>query len=139
MEVPVPRRKRVEEYWSWVAVALFLLLTVDLLTTILAAGAVGATAEANPIVRWALSRGTPILIGVNLFALGLLVLLFYGLIRLARDAPEPYDEVVAVSFEVWIGLLVAAGLLIFANNLLVIVLHRDLVSLVAGLLDAMVF
>lgn len=129
MEVPVRRRDRLEEYWSWVAVALFLLLTVDLLTTILASGVVGAQSEANPIVRWALAHGVWYLIGVNLAALGLLAVLFYGLIRLTREAPAPYDAVVALGFEVWVGLLIALGLLIFANNLLVIVFGRDIFSI----------
>lgn len=133
MEVPVPRRRRLEEYWSWVAVALFLLLTVDLLTTIFASAEIGASGEANPVVRWALESGPAYLIGVNLLALVILGLLFYGLIRLSREAPEPYDDMVALSFEIWIGLLVAVGLLVFANNLLVIVYHRDLFSLVFGL------
>lgn len=132
MEVPVARQNRVDEYWSWIAVALFLLLTVDLLTTMMAAGVSGVHAEVNPIVRWALLRGTPYLVAVNLVALFLLVVLFYGLLRLIRETPEPYDDVVAVSFEVWVGLLVASGLLVFANNLLVIVYHRDVFSLLTA-------
>lgn len=134
MQVPVARRDRLEEYWSWVAVALFLLLTVDLLTTIFAAGVIGAHAEVNPIVRWAWGKGLPYLIGVNLLALVLLVVLFYGLIRLTREAQPPYDYVIAVSFEVWVGLLIAGGLLIFANNLTVIVFRQDIFSLLSGLM-----
>ncbi|MFB6267145.1 MAG: hypothetical protein ABEI31_05765 [Halodesulfurarchaeum sp.] len=136
MEVPVPRSRRLEEYWSWVAVALFLLLTVDLLTTMFAAHVVGAGAEANPLVRWAMEQGGILmLLGLNLAALALLVLLFYGLIRLTREAPAPYDDVVALGFEVWIGLLVAMGLLIFANNLLVIVHGEDIFSLLSVLIS----
>lgn len=133
MEVPVPRRDRQEEYWSWVAVALFLLLTLDLLTTIIAAGIVGSQAEVNPIVQWAWGQGLPALIVVNLVALVLLVILFYGLIRLTGEAPEPYNEMISISFEIWMGLLIAGGLLLFANNLLVIVVRRDLFSLLSGL------
>ncbi len=40
-----------EEYWDWVAVALFLLVTVDMLTTMFAAAALGPVAEANPLMR----------------------------------------------------------------------------------------
>lgn len=133
MEVPVPEHQRLDEYWSWVTVALFLLLTVDLLTTLFASGVSGVQAEANPIVRWALVNGTVYLVAVNLGALLVLAVLFYGLIRLTREAPEPYNDVVAASFEVWVGLLVATGLIIFANNLLVIVFRRDVFSLLAGL------
>lgn len=133
MEAPVPHSDRLEEYWSWVAVALFLLLTIDLLTTILAAGVVGTRAEANVLVRWGLEHGPVYLIGINLAALVLLAVLFYGLIRLSREAPEPFDDMIALSFEIWIGLLVAVGLLVFANNLLVIIVHRDLLSLLTEL------
>ncbi|MFW5905778.1 MAG: hypothetical protein ACOCUO_02935 [archaeon] len=134
MEIPVPRRKRPDEYWSWAGVALFLLLTVDLLTTLVASHVVGIHAEANPIVRWALERGVEWLVVVNLGALVLLVVLFYGLIRLTLETPEPYDTVVATSFEVWIGLLVGSGLVIFANNLLVVLFDRDVFSLLYQLL-----
>ena len=134
MEVPVQRGGRLDEYWSWAAVALFLLLTVDLLTTFIASRTIGIHAEANPIVRWALERGIWCLVSVNLLALVLLAVLFYGLIRLTMEAPQPYGDVIAVSFEVWIGLLVASGLVIFANNLLVLVFHRDIFSLWRGLL-----
>lgn len=134
MEIPVPRRERREEYWSWAAVALFLLLTVDLLTTIFAAATVGTHAEVNPITTWAWASGIEVLVVVNLSALVLLGVLFYGLISLTRSAPEPYDEIVSLSFEIWVGLLIAAGLLIFANNLVVIVFHQDIFSVVGGLL-----
>ena len=130
MEVPVPHRDRPDEYWSWAGVALFLLLTVDLLTTMFASRTIGIHAEANPIVRWALERGVVVLVSVNLLALLVLGLLFYGLIRLTIEAPEPYNDVVATGFEVWIGFLVASGLVIFANNLLVMLMHRDIFSLI---------
>lgn len=131
MAVPIPRRERREEYWFWAAVALFLLLTVDLLTTIYAAGVVGPDAEVNPVIHWALKSGVSALVGIHLVALLLLAVLFYGLIRLTWEAPEPYDAIVALSFEVWIGLLIAGGLMVFANNLLVIVFRQDIFSLLA--------
>jgi hypothetical protein len=55
--------------------------------------------------------------------------LFYGLIKLTVEAPKPYREVVAISFEIWLGLLIASGLMIFANNLLVIFFKRDIFTL----------
>jgi hypothetical protein len=58
---------RIEEYWDWIAVALFLLLTVDLLTTLAAARLVGADAESNPLMRWLLGRGVVIVIGAHLW------------------------------------------------------------------------
>jgi len=134
MDVPIPSHRRHQEYWDWVAVALFLLLSVDLLTTVFAVKVAGVAGEANPIVAWAFERGMGWLLGINLLALLVLVALFHGLITLARRSPEPLDDVVALSFEVWIGGLIAAGLFVFANNLVVILEGRDLVSLVAQLL-----
>lgn len=132
MEIPVPRADRRDEYWSWAAVALYLLLTVDLLTTIFAAATVGPEAEINPLVQWAWASGLEVLIVVNLLALVVLAILFYGLIYLTRNAPDPYAGMISLSFEIWVGLLIAAGLLIFANNLSVIILRRDIVSLLSG-------
>jgi hypothetical protein len=46
---------RIEEYWDWVAVALFLLVGVELLTTLAAARVVGLGVLANNlavIVLW---------------------------------------------------------------------------------------
>lgn len=131
MDVPIPVDRRRDEYWDWVAVALFLLLTVDLLTTVFAVKVAGVAGEANPIVAWAFERGMVWLLGINLLALLVLVALFHGLITLSRRSPDPLDDVVALSFEVWIGGLIAAGLFVFANNLVVILGGRDLVSVLA--------
>ena len=72
------------EYRGWVAVALFLLVTVDMLTAMIAAAALGPEAEANPLVRWTLRRGTPTLVAVNVFAVVLAVGFFYALRGMLR-------------------------------------------------------
>lgn len=117
---------RIREYWDWIAVALFLLLGVDTLTTIYAAEVFGAEAEANPIVRWALEQGVLTLVLINLLAIGLVAVIFYGLIELIRTSPEPYDWVISRALEIWIGLVVAGGLVVFANNVSAIVLGKSL-------------
>lgn len=117
---------RIEEYWSWIAVALFLLVTLDLLTTIYAASAVGLDAEANPITRWLVGQGPVALVGVNLAAVVLVGVLFYGLMELVRVTPERLQEPFMRLIEVWLGVLLAAGLVIFANNLAVLVLGQSL-------------
>ena len=118
---------RIEEYWSWIAVALFLLLTVDTLTTVYAAGVVGTAGESNPLMRWALGRGVGALVAVNLSAVVLTGVLFYGLIRLLRESSGTATVVLALALETWLGLLVATGLAVFANNLSVVVFGRSLV------------
>lgn len=112
---------RIDEYWDWITVALFLLITVDLLTTLYAAHAVGPTAESNPLTRWLLGQGGLALAVVNIVAAALVVVLFDALMGLLRGTPTRWQAGFALAIELWLGLLVAAGLVVFANNLLVIV------------------
>lgn len=119
-------RLLVEEYWSWVAATLFLLVTVDMLTTVFAAAVVGSAAEANPLMRWALRQGPAVLVGMNLAVVVLAVLMFYGLLEMVHRTPHPFDRHLALAVEVWLGLLLALGLAVLANNLSVIVLRRTL-------------
>jgi hypothetical protein len=114
------------EYWSWVAGALYLLLSVDLLVTLYAAGLYGAAAEANPYVQWALGQDPVVIVALNLLALGVLVALFYGYLELLAAARGVEAWIMARSFECWLGCLVAAGLFVFANNLAVIVHGQSL-------------
>lgn len=114
------------EYWSWVASALYLLLPVDLLLSLYAAELYGPAAEANPIVRWALTRDVAVLVGLNLLALVVLVALFYGFFALVDAARGGHAWMLVRSFELWIGGLLAAGLFVFANNLSVVVHGRSL-------------
>lgn len=118
--------ERVEEYWEWAAVALFLLVSVDLLTTMYAAAVVGPEAEANPLMRWALGQPLPVLVGVNLGAVVLAAVVFRGLMETYRLTPARVRPYYGLLIEVWLGLLVAAGLALFANNLSVIVLGESL-------------
>lgn len=131
MRIDVEREWRIDaadrrEYWSWIAGALYLLLSVDLLSTLYAAAVHGVGAEANPYVQWALSRGVSVLVAVNLSALFVLVALFYVYIRLLSRTRGVEAWILARSFELWIGCLVAAGLFVFANNLAVVVHGQSL-------------
>lgn len=111
----------VPRYWDRVAAALFLLVAVDLLTTVYAASVVGAEAEANPLVRWALRRGVGTLVALNLVALGVLVALFYALAELLKRTHPSRRREFAMLVEVFLVLLLFAGLAVFANNATVIV------------------
>lgn len=113
--------ERIDEYWDWAAVALFLLTTVDMVTTIYAAAVVGPGAESNPLVRWVLRQGPTAFAATNLAAVVLAVVFFYALVEMIRSSPPPFDRYLALAVELWLGLLVAAGLAVFANNLVVIV------------------
>lgn len=118
--------RRIAEYWDWVAVVLFLLTTVDMVTTIFAAMVVGPAAESNPLTRWVLRQGPATFAATNLLAVVLAVVLFYGLVEMIRTSPAPFDRYLALLVELWLGLLVAVGLVVFANNLVVIFFHRSL-------------
>jgi hypothetical protein len=114
-------RDRVEEYWEWAAVALFLLTTVDVLTTLGAAAAVGVGGEANPFVRWLLRRSVPGVVAVNLLAVVVGALGFRGVVATLWRTPPWLRPYYAVVVEAWLGLLVVAGLAVFTINLVVIV------------------
>lgn len=117
---------RIEEYWDWIAVALFLLLGVDLLTTLAAARVVGVGAESNPLMRWLLGRDIVVVIAAHLVVVVLVTGCFRLLIGHLRRTPAPADRYFALLIEAWLGVLVAVGLGVFANNLTVIVLGQSL-------------
>ncbi|MFB6102583.1 MAG: hypothetical protein ABEJ73_08460 [Haloplanus sp.] len=117
---------RIEEYWDWIAVALFLLLAVDLLTTLAAARVVGSGAESNPLMRWLLGRSTLLVIGAHLAVVVIVTGFFRLLIDRLRCTPPPADYYFALLIEGWLGVLVSIGLGVFANNLSVIVLGESL-------------
>lgn len=117
---------RVQEYWNWIAVALFLLITVDMITTMYAATVVGVANEANPLIRWSLLQGPVVYAAINLAAVVLVTVLFDQVVALLRRTPEPFDRYLAAGIEAWLGGLLAAGLLVFANNLAVIFFGESL-------------
>lgn len=116
----------IPEYWSWLAVALFLLTTVDMITTVYAAYVVGVIHESNPVIRWSLSRGPLVFMGINLTAVIVVTVLFDQLMQLLNRVSAPFDRYLAAGIEAWLGGLVAGGLVIFANNLAVIFFQQSL-------------
>lgn len=114
------------EYWSWLAVALFLLTTVDMITTVYAAHQVGVLLESNPIVRWSLLKGPLVFMTINLTAVILVTVLFDQLMQLLDSVSDPYNRYFAAGIEAWLGGLIAGGLVIFANNLTVIFFQQSL-------------
>lgn len=118
---------RFGEYWTWMAGVLFLVITLDLLTTVYAAALHGVAAESNPVVAFLLERGLVELVIANIVATVLVVVLFDRTLALIREAVPPFDRLLAVLLEIWLGCLVATGLAVFANNLVVIFFGRSLV------------
>jgi hypothetical protein len=103
-----------------------LLVTVDLLTTLAAARLVGVGAESNPVMRWLLGRNVLVVVGTHLAVTVIVTGFFRVLIERLRRTPPPADRYFALLIEGWLGVLVAVGLGVFANNLSVIVLGRSL-------------
>lgn len=124
---PLSTPDRIEEYWDWLAVALFLLVTVDMLTTVFAAAKLGTAGEANPLMRWALNRGLATLVLINLAVVGLVVGFFWGLVEMLERTPPRYRHGFGIVVELWLGLLLLVGLFVLANNLSVIILGKSLV------------
>lgn len=118
---------RIEVYWTWLAWVLFLLVTVDLITTFYAATLHGVAAESNPVVASLLRRGLVGLAIANLVATVLVVVLFDKMLFFIREAVPPFDRMLAAILEIWLGVLFAVGLAVFANNLVVIFFGRSLV------------
>lgn len=119
--------RRIDEYWSWFAVALFLLLTVDMLTSVGAAVVHGLEAEINPLMRWVLSVDLVFTTAVHLLVLVLATMAFWGVMVMLERTPAAIERPYQLVIELWLGMLVAGGLFIFANNLAVIILGRSLV------------
>lgn len=114
------------EYWSWAAVSLYLLLTVDLLTSIYASSTIGVQSEANPLMAWLLLQPLWLIVGIHLFATVLATLGFYGLRVALKRTKAPQRRYFSIVVQFWLGGLIAIGLAVFANNLAVIVHGRGL-------------
>lgn len=118
---PLQVEPRIREYWGWIAWALYLLVTLDLLTTFYAAAVVGPQAESNPVMAWLIVQPLSVVVAINVGVVVLAAVFFRCLMGTLRRTPAPYDRYFAVVIEVWLGGLLAAGLFVFANNVAVIV------------------
>lgn len=117
-----------ESYWGWVAAALFLLLPVDLLTTLLCAAVVGADAEANPWMAWLLTQSPSVLVGVHV-AVGTTAVAGFAAYEALSRRSERFGDVMLHAARLYLILLVAAGFLVLWNNLSVLLFRRSLLSI----------
>lgn len=126
---------KIEEYWDWIAVALFLLTTVDMITTIYAVRIFGIDSEVNPFMEWILEQGIVVLGVINLVVVVAVVGIFYLLIKLFKSSSDKYKKYYAFCMDVWIGLLVSMGLFVFSNNLLVIFFKTSLFNIFVKIIN----
>lgn len=113
------------EYWEWVLSALFVLVPLDLLTTVYATVSVGLEHEANPFMIWLLGQSTPVIAAVHLLVVVLVAGIFEIYYRLSQRS-EQYGEMMLQAAKVYLALLTTAGLIIFGNNLLIIYLASNI-------------
>lgn len=111
----------VGKWWQVFAVALFLLIPVDLLTTLLAVTKYGMVVEANPVMRWLLDQGLLAVALANVAVACLAVALFHAAVGSIRRAPPTYQRALTHVVNLWLGLLLVVGVVLVGNNLLVVV------------------
>ena len=107
------------EYWEWVCSALFVLVPLDLLTTVYATVSVGLEHEANPFMIWLLGQSTPVIAAVHLLVVVLVAGIFELYYRLSQRS-EQYGEMMLQAAKVYLALLTTVGLVVFGNNLLIV-------------------
>ncbi|HKJ59766.1 MAG TPA: hypothetical protein VKA37_11080 [Halobacteriales archaeon] len=123
-----PLERRLETYWWWFAVVLFVVITLDMVTTMYATNSLGLAAEANPLIRLALERGVLEYTLLNLASLGVTIGGFTVLTRVVRGSEPPYSQYFEVVLKLWLGSLFAVGVFVVVNNLLVILYGKSLVG-----------
>lgn len=104
-----------------------MLLSIDLLPSLYAADVVGPDREANPLTARLLGESLFPLVAVHLAAVVVAAAFFSALFELVRELARAYRGPTALSVEVFLGLLVAAGLFVFANDLTLVVPGESLV------------
>ncbi|WP_435119179.1 hypothetical protein [Halolamina sp. C58] len=114
-----------DSYWQWVAAALFLLLPVDLFTTLLCAAVVGPAAESNPWMTWLLGRPPAVLVGVHL-AVGVTAVAGFAAYETLSRRSERFGAVMLRAGRAYLVLLTAVGVLVLLNNLSVLLFRRSL-------------
>lgn len=110
----------VGKWWQGFAVALFLLIPVDLLTTLMAVWKYGMGVEANPVMRWLLDQGLVAVGLVNVVVACLAAYLFHTALGSIRRAPSTYQRPLTHVVNAWLAVLIAGGLLLVGNNLLAV-------------------
>lgn len=111
----------IKRWWRLFAIALFLLVPLDLLTTLLVVTKYGTVVEANPLMRWLLDQGLVVVTVVNVAVVVLVVALFHVAIDRLRQTPPAYHRTITRVVNVWVGVLLVAGTVLVTNNLVVLV------------------
>lgn len=119
---------RLAENWEWFAGCLFIHIPLDMLSTFVALTS-GMGTEINPLIHWGLQEGLFTVAGIYLVAGVSTVPLFTGVIQSVRSCPPRIQWKYELLVETWLGGLLALGLGVFANNLLIALFDRALITL----------
>jgi hypothetical protein len=103
-------------WWAGFTLALFLLVPLDMFTTMLSVAQHGLGVEANPFVRYLLYRGVVELTLVNLFVVGVSVYAFHVAVETIRDASGLRGTVLELGVDAWLVVLMVGGTLVAVNN-----------------------
>lgn len=113
--------EHVDTWWVWFTVALFLLLPLDLLTTLFAVAEYGVAAEANPAMELLLRQGFLAVVGVHLVVIALVVYLFHIVVARFRLSDRESRRLLSPIITAWIIMLNVAGVIVVTNNILLLV------------------
>lgn len=117
---------RLRTYRSWAALALFLLIPLDMVTTALAVRQFGIEATANPVVTLLLEQGWFVFLGAQVLGVAVVGAILALVLAVIKHTSDPLQGQLALVFEVWIGAMVSLGLFLFVNNFAAIVFQTSL-------------
>lgn len=104
-------------WWGAFAVALFLLVPVDLLTTLASVAVYGPGVEANPLMRALLEHGLVAVTVANLVVVAAAVYAFDLAVDGILGAPPERRRRLAAGLELWLAALLVGAVALVANNL----------------------
>lgn len=130
-----PKFRKKDEYWSWFAWMVYLLISVDLLMTSLAIDVRGIGGELNPFIIDMFQSGVEFVIlghlSVLIFSSVCFLIMLEAFDRspgIVSDSSDYIREHPAIALDVWIGTIFALGIALFTNNLLVIIGKPSLIE-----------
>jgi len=105
-------------WWGAFAVALFLLVPADLLTTLASVAVHGASVEANPLMRALIEHGLVAVTAANVLVVVVAVVAFDRAVDDGIQAAAPERRRLATGLELWLAVLLVGGVALVANNVL---------------------
>lgn len=118
--------ERARQYWVYFAVGLFLVVVLDLFTTIVATAQYGVAVESNPLMRWLLLQGPAVVAAAHIVVVLVVVSLFSRVIQAARGASTSTARRLETAIRLLLGAMITVGVVVVTNNVVVIVLGHSL-------------